>query len=192
MNGKPFDIIVVGQGAAGLAAALSAVEEARARDLPVAVYADRQGLRGRGRRQHPLDARLHAHGGTRPGRAELRARHAGGDAVPGRRDLLRAACPRGAGDGAWIAGARRRVPPADLLSRQGPAAHPAGRRRRVDLPRAHARRAGRGRYVPPRLRVRRGSSARVARSAACALPAASWLPPMRWCSPAAVSRATAT
>ena len=37
MNDKPFEIIVVGQGAAGLAAALSAVEEARARNLPVAV-----------------------------------------------------------------------------------------------------------------------------------------------------------
>ena len=37
MSGKPFEIIVVGQGAAGLAAALSAVEEARARGLPVAV-----------------------------------------------------------------------------------------------------------------------------------------------------------
>jgi tricarballylate dehydrogenase len=37
VNGKPIDIVVVGQGAAGLAAALSAVEEARARDLPVAV-----------------------------------------------------------------------------------------------------------------------------------------------------------
>jgi tricarballylate dehydrogenase len=37
VSGKPFEIIVVGQGAAGLAAALSAVEEARARDLRVAV-----------------------------------------------------------------------------------------------------------------------------------------------------------
>jgi tricarballylate dehydrogenase len=37
VNGKPIDIVVVGQGAAGLAAALSAVEEARARNLPVAV-----------------------------------------------------------------------------------------------------------------------------------------------------------
>jgi tricarballylate dehydrogenase len=37
VSGKPFEIIVVGQGAAGLAAALAAVEEARARDLSVAV-----------------------------------------------------------------------------------------------------------------------------------------------------------
>jgi tricarballylate dehydrogenase len=37
VSGKPFEIIVVGQGAAGLAAALSAVEEARASDLRVAV-----------------------------------------------------------------------------------------------------------------------------------------------------------
>jgi tricarballylate dehydrogenase len=37
VSGKPFEIVVVGQGAAGLAAALSAVEEARARDLRVAV-----------------------------------------------------------------------------------------------------------------------------------------------------------
>src|SRR5204863_7933748 len=36
-SGKPFEIVVVGQGAAGLAAALSAAEEARARDLRVAV-----------------------------------------------------------------------------------------------------------------------------------------------------------
>jgi tricarballylate dehydrogenase len=34
---KPFEIVVVGQGAAGLSAALSAVEEARARNLPAAV-----------------------------------------------------------------------------------------------------------------------------------------------------------
>jgi tricarballylate dehydrogenase len=34
---KPFEIVVVGQGAAGLAAALSAVEEARTRKLPVTV-----------------------------------------------------------------------------------------------------------------------------------------------------------
>jgi tricarballylate dehydrogenase len=37
VSSRPFEIIVVGQGAAGLAAALSAVEEARARDLRVAV-----------------------------------------------------------------------------------------------------------------------------------------------------------
>jgi len=37
VSDKPFEIIVVGQGAAGLAAALSAVEEARARNLSVAV-----------------------------------------------------------------------------------------------------------------------------------------------------------
>jgi len=37
VGGKPFEIIVVGQGAAGLAAALSAVEEARARNLRVGV-----------------------------------------------------------------------------------------------------------------------------------------------------------
>jgi tricarballylate dehydrogenase len=37
VSGKPFEIIVVGQGAAGLAAALSAVEAARARELSVAV-----------------------------------------------------------------------------------------------------------------------------------------------------------
>jgi tricarballylate dehydrogenase len=37
VSGKAFEIIVVGQGAAGLAAALSAVEEAHARDLHVAV-----------------------------------------------------------------------------------------------------------------------------------------------------------
>src|SRR5437660_9228492 len=36
-SGKPFEIVVVGQGAAGLAAALSAVEGARARELSVAV-----------------------------------------------------------------------------------------------------------------------------------------------------------
>jgi tricarballylate dehydrogenase len=37
VSSKPFEIIVVGQGAAGLAAALSAVEEARASGLRVAV-----------------------------------------------------------------------------------------------------------------------------------------------------------
>ena len=37
MSGKPFEIIVVGQGAAGLAAALSAAEAARAKNLSVAV-----------------------------------------------------------------------------------------------------------------------------------------------------------
>ena len=37
MSGKPFEIIVVGQGAAGLAAALSAAEEARATNSSVAV-----------------------------------------------------------------------------------------------------------------------------------------------------------
>ena len=38
----------------------------------------------------------------------------------------------------WIAAPRRAVPPAGLLSRQGSAAHPAGRRRRDHPPRAHA------------------------------------------------------
>jgi tricarballylate dehydrogenase len=37
VSGKPFEIIVVGQGAAGLAAALSAAEAARAKNLSVAV-----------------------------------------------------------------------------------------------------------------------------------------------------------
>jgi tricarballylate dehydrogenase len=37
VSGKPFEIVVVGQGAAGLAAALSAVEAARGRELSVAV-----------------------------------------------------------------------------------------------------------------------------------------------------------
>jgi tricarballylate dehydrogenase len=37
VSGKAYSIVVVGQGAAGLAAALAAVEEARARDLNVAV-----------------------------------------------------------------------------------------------------------------------------------------------------------
>jgi len=36
-SGRPFEIVVVGQGAAGLAAALSAVEEARSQALAVAV-----------------------------------------------------------------------------------------------------------------------------------------------------------
>jgi tricarballylate dehydrogenase len=37
VSGKPYEVLVIGQGAAGLAAALSAVEEARARSLAVAV-----------------------------------------------------------------------------------------------------------------------------------------------------------
>ena len=49
---------------------------------------------------------------------------------------------------------RRAVPPAGLLSRQGPAAHPAGRRRRDHPPRADPRRARGRRRLPLFLRGR--------------------------------------
>ena len=144
----------------------------------------RQGLRRRGRRQHPLDAGLHAHGRARPRRDRLRARHAGGDAAPGRRGLLRAARTRGARDRAMDRVARRRIPPADLLSRQGAAAHPAGRSG-ASIFRELTRRQQAD--VIFRLAVRRkivdeGGAVRGVR-----VRAAGWLRPVRWCSPAAAS-----
>ena len=191
MNGKPFEHHRCRPGRGG-ARGRAVGGRGGARAGPARRrHADRQGLRGRGRRQHPLDAGLYAHGGTRPGRAELRARHAGGDAVPGRRELLRAPRPRCARDGAMDRRARRRVPPADLLSRQGPAAHPAGRRRR-DRSSASSRAPRRTRALCSATAARRkGSSARVAAIRGVRSPAARSLPPTPWCSPAAASRATA-
>ena len=130
-------------------------------------HPDRQGPRGRRRRQHPLDAVLHAHGRGRPRRAELRARHAGGDAVQGRRGLFRHARRAGARHHAVDRRPRRAVPPAGLLSRQGPAAHPAGRRRRDHPSRADPRRARGRRDVPLRLRGARRCRRETARSPAC-------------------------
>ncbi len=173
MNGKPFDIIVVGQGAAGLAAALSAVEEARARDLPVAVtLIDKASAdeAGGNTRWTPAYMRMAA-----PDRVEPSFVH----------DMLEAT--RFQGDESyfarlardapatvqWIAAHGVDVPPADLLSRQGPAAHPAGRRRRIDLhASSRAPRSDGGRRVPLRLRCARRWSARAARSAACGCAAA--------------------
>ena len=110
-------------------------------DLAAADHPDRQGAGGRRRRQHPLDAVLHADGVGRPRRAVVRARHAGGDAAS---RATRTISPRSrarARHGAMDRRARRAVPPAGLLSGEGPAAHPAGRRRRDDPPRADPRRA---------------------------------------------------
>ncbi len=147
-------IVVIGQGAAGLSAALAAAEAARAKNIAVDHHAHRQGPRSRRRRQHPLDAVLHAHGRGRSRRAVVRPRHAGGDQIPGRRGLFRHARRAGPRHGAMDRRPRRAVPSAGLLSRQGPAAHPAGRRRRDHPPRADPRRARRRRRVPPFLRGR--------------------------------------
>jgi tricarballylate dehydrogenase len=82
------NIVVIGQGAAGLSAALAAAEAARAKSVAVAITLVDKAPGTRRRRQHPLDTVLYADGVGRSRRAVIRPRHAGGDAVPGRRRLL--------------------------------------------------------------------------------------------------------
>ena len=88
--------------------------------------------------------------------------------------------------------ARRRVPPADLLSRQGPAAHPAGRRRPGDDRRAGARGAAAGVAIRYSARRRKASSREGGAFAASRSPAkaARTCLPTPWSSPAAASRPT--
>ena len=144
-------LVVVGQGAAGLAAALTAAQEARGRAQPDADHADRQGRSVAGGRQHALVAVEHADGGARSGRVGLRARHAGGDGVSRRRGLFPAPRRRRAGDGRVDRGAGHRVQPAALLPCEGSATHPAGRRRGGAGRRLDARCQGRRRRDPLRL-----------------------------------------
>ena len=144
------------------------------RGLPVPSPLVEKATRGRSRRQYPLDAGLYADGGARSRRGRLRARHARRHRLSGRRDLLRAARRRRACDHRVDREPRRRVPPADLLSRQGPAAHPAGRRRRGDPSRADA---GRGRSRAWRFAIRaRWRSSWPTTAARCA----KWRSRRRW------------
>ncbi len=163
MSSKPFEIVVVGHGAAGLAAALSAAEEARARAIAAAVTLIEKAPEekaGGNTRWSPSYMRMAA-----PDRVESSFVH----------DMLTAT--KFEGDETYFArlGARRarnravdrqpwhRVHPADLLPRQGPTAHPTGRRRPGD--RRGARPRGESGGCRAALRLR-GAIAREVRTAA--------------------------
>ncbi len=94
MSPAPRNLIVVGQGAAGLSAALAATLEARRRGAPVQVTLVDKASAGEAGGNTRWIAILYAHGFARPGRAEFRARHAGGHEISRRRELLRDAGPR--------------------------------------------------------------------------------------------------
>ncbi len=192
MNGKPIDIIVVGQGAAGLAAALSAVEEARARDLPVAVsLIDKASAdeAGGNTRWTPAYMRMAA-----PDRVEPSFVH----------DMLEAT--RFQGDESYFARLAHDAPatvawiaahgvefhqPTYYLAKGPPRIQPVGGGASIfrELTRAAQDAGVLFRHA---CAARRRSSARAARSAACGCAAARSSPPTPWCSPAAASRATAT
>ena len=168
MSDKPFEIIVVGQGAAGLAAALSAVEEARARDLSVAVtLIDKASAdeAGGNTRWTPAYMRMAA-----PDRVEPSFVH----------DMLEAT--RFQGDETYFARLAHEAPatvrwiashgvefhqPTYYLAKGPPRIQPVGGGASI-FRELHTRRTGGGRYVPSRLRGGEISSTRVVRSAACA------------------------
>jgi len=62
MATAPRYVVIVGQGAAGLAAALACAETARVASVALRITLIRQGFGGRRGRQYALVAREHAHG----------------------------------------------------------------------------------------------------------------------------------
>jgi thioredoxin reductase len=60
MTRTPPKLVVVGHGAAGLAAALSAAEQARGDGVPIDITMPGEIARGRGWRQHELESVVYA------------------------------------------------------------------------------------------------------------------------------------
>jgi FAD binding domain. len=123
------NLIVVGQGAAGLAAALAATEAARAQGRPINVtLVDKapEDEAGGNTRWSPSNMRM-----ASPDRVEPSFVHdmLAATNFQGDESYFARLAKGGAGDGQVARIARHRIHSADLLSGERPTAHSAGRRR---------------------------------------------------------------
>ena len=130
MTGNAAELVVVGHGAAGLAAALSAAEQARHRGLHLDITLlekSREADAGGNTRWSPSYIRMAAPGSARaPGLKTTCSRRRADWPIE---SYFRTLAEHAVGTIGWLAEPRRRVRHAGLLSQRRTAADPAGRRR---------------------------------------------------------------